>query len=77
MTPIRSPSETVNEMFRNKGATPYFFDNPCALSIGGNVSLFFLVAAVARRAALASTLSSSAFFVNFVVNAFSRAPSPP
>jgi hypothetical protein len=33
--PIRSPSETVNEIFRNKGATPYFFDNPCALSIGG------------------------------------------
>jgi hypothetical protein len=33
---MRSPSETVNEMFWKSGATPYLFDNPCALMIGGN-----------------------------------------
>jgi hypothetical protein len=25
----------VNEMSRNSGAVPNFFDNPCALMIGG------------------------------------------
>src|SRR6202040_3523983 len=55
--PIRPPSETVNEIFRNKGATPYFLDNPCALSIGGDVSLFSLVGARQAVPNLASTLS--------------------
>src|SRR5258706_13322977 len=36
ITPMRSPSETVNEMFWKSGATPYLFDSPCALIIGGN-----------------------------------------
>jgi hypothetical protein len=36
ITPMRSPSETVNEMFWKSGAAPYFFANPCALMIGGN-----------------------------------------
>src|SRR5882762_11329920 len=35
MSPMRSPSETVNEMFWNRGATPYLFDSPWALMIGG------------------------------------------
>jgi hypothetical protein len=26
----------VNEMFWKSGATPYLFDSPCALMIGGN-----------------------------------------
>jgi predicted Rossmann fold flavoprotein len=32
---MQSPLETVNEMSRNNGVLPYFFDNPCALIIGG------------------------------------------
>ena len=35
ITPMRSPSDTVKEMFWKSGATPYLFDNPCALIIGG------------------------------------------
>jgi len=33
---MRSPSETVNEMFWKSGVRPYLFDSPCALMIGGN-----------------------------------------
>src|SRR5580693_7848884 len=33
---MRSPSDTVNEIFLNSGATPYRFDSPWALMIGGN-----------------------------------------
>jgi hypothetical protein len=36
ITPMRSPSDTVNEIFLNSGATPYLFDSPWALMIGGN-----------------------------------------
>jgi hypothetical protein len=36
ITPMRSPADTVNEIFWKRGATPYLFDNPCALMIGGN-----------------------------------------
>src|SRR6476646_2124674 len=35
ITPIRSASETVNEIFWNSGRAPYLFDSPCALIIGG------------------------------------------
>src|SRR5439155_19527511 len=35
ITPIRSPSDTVKEMFSKSGDTPYFLDRPCALMIGG------------------------------------------
>src|SRR5580693_3595895 len=36
ITPMRSPSDTVNEIFLNSGATPYRFASPWALIIGGN-----------------------------------------
>jgi hypothetical protein len=32
--PMRSPSETVNDILRNSGATPKRFANPRALMIG-------------------------------------------
>ena len=32
--PMRSPSETVNEIFLKSGATPNFFERSCALIIG-------------------------------------------
>jgi hypothetical protein len=35
ITPMRAPSETVNEISWNSGAAPYLFDKPCALIIGG------------------------------------------
>ena len=31
---MRSPSETVNEIFLNSGAAPYLFESPWALMIG-------------------------------------------
>jgi hypothetical protein len=34
---MRSRSETVKEIFWKSGATPYLFDNPCALIIGGKL----------------------------------------
>jgi hypothetical protein len=34
MMPMRSPSETVNEMLRNSGSTPNRFAKPRALMIG-------------------------------------------
>ena len=33
--PMRAPSDTVKEMSRKRGETPYRLDNPCALIIGG------------------------------------------
>src|SRR3984885_5902511 len=33
--PILSPSDTVNEISSKSGASPYRFDSPCALMIGG------------------------------------------
>src|SRR5580658_4366246 len=33
--PIRSPSETVNEISSNRGTAPKRFDTPCAFKIGG------------------------------------------
>jgi hypothetical protein len=42
----------VNEILRNSGATPYFFDNPCALRIGGKrLALFLKISAGTRQAA--------------------------
>src|SRR5579859_1256959 len=35
--PMRAPSETVNEIARKSGSTPYRLESPCALIIGGNV----------------------------------------
>ena len=35
--PMRSPSDTVNEIFRKSGAIPYRLDKPCALIIGGKL----------------------------------------
>src|SRR5207249_11290580 len=35
ITPMRSPSDTVKEIFWKSGAAPYLFDSPCALMIGG------------------------------------------
>jgi hypothetical protein len=35
--PIRSASETVNEIFWNSGEAPYRFESPCALIIGGKL----------------------------------------
>jgi len=32
---MRSPSDTVKEISWKSGATPYLFDSPCALMIGG------------------------------------------
>jgi len=32
---MRSPSDTVNEIFLNSGAAPYLFDSPWALMSGG------------------------------------------
>ena len=37
ISPMRSPSETVNEIFWNSGAVPYRFESPCALIIGGKL----------------------------------------
>src|SRR5580704_14944915 len=38
--PIRSPSDTVNEISRNSGVAPNRFPNFCALMIGGTKSSF-------------------------------------
>jgi hypothetical protein len=35
MTPMRSPSDTVKEIFLNSGAAPYLLDSPWALISGG------------------------------------------
>src|SRR5689334_23029250 len=35
MTPMRSPSDTVKEIFLNRGAAPYLLDSPWALISGG------------------------------------------
>jgi hypothetical protein len=36
--PMRSPSDTVNETFWNKGLAPKALDNPRALRMGGKGS---------------------------------------
>src|SRR5579871_630076 len=37
---MRSPSETVNEMSRNRGVAPKALVKPCAFKIGGIVSVY-------------------------------------
>jgi uncharacterized protein len=37
MMPMRSSSDTVKEISRKSGATPYRLDSPCALMIGGKL----------------------------------------
>src|SRR6266404_1895669 len=36
ISPMRSPSETVNQIFWNSGLAPKAFEMSCALMIGGN-----------------------------------------
>ena len=40
ISPIRSPSDTVNEMFWKSGVSPNFLEIPLAFTIGGKVGLF-------------------------------------
>src|ERR1700723_331143 len=48
--PMRSPSDTVNEIFLNRGATPNFFERSCALMIGPELlNLLFLLLQVYTR----------------------------
>jgi hypothetical protein len=46
---MRSPSETVNEIFWNSGAVPYRFESPCALIIGGKLFGLLLQSVYPRR----------------------------
>src|SRR5580700_10933634 len=47
--PIRSPSDTVNEIFWKSGAVPYRFESPCALIIGGKLFGLLLESVYPRR----------------------------
>src|ERR1700683_415840 len=48
--PMRSPSDTVNEIFLNSGATPNFFERSCALIMGPELlNLLFLLLQVYTR----------------------------
>src|ERR1700690_2494677 len=47
--PMRSPSETVNEIFWKSGAVPYRFESPCALIIGGKLFGLLLESVYPRR----------------------------
>src|ERR1700733_1489276 len=48
--PIWSPSDTVNEIFLNSGATPNFLERSCALMIGPELlNLLFLLLQVYTR----------------------------
>ena len=47
--PMRSPSETVNETFWNRGVLPYRFESPCALIIGGKFFGVLLQTVYPRR----------------------------
>jgi hypothetical protein len=46
---MRSPSDTVKEIFWNSGAVPYRFESPCALIIGGKLFGLLLESVYPRR----------------------------
>ena len=46
---MRSPSETVKEIFWKSGAVPYRFESPCALIIGGKLFGLLLESVYPRR----------------------------